>query len=199
VKHQTIEEAAEHASLYVLGALDEEETRRFEAHLAEGCEACADEVSSFNPVIASLGDCHLEASPSPLVRERLAAFLNEEARTARRPAPSPAATPTQMLKVRADEGEWDQIAKGVFRKFLFEDRRRGTTTSLIKVQAGAQIPSHPHDGIEECVVLEGDIYTETDTFTAGDYLCAPAGSTHEQLFSMNGAILFIVAAGAATV
>ena len=31
---------AEQAALYALGSLDAEETRRFEVHLAEGCQVC---------------------------------------------------------------------------------------------------------------------------------------------------------------
>lgn len=199
MKHQTVEEVAERASLYALGALDEEEARLFEAHLAEGCDACADEVRSFNPVIASLGTCPAEAVPSPGVRERLAAFLTKEARPVERTSAFTDMRSRQMVKIRSNEGEWHPLAKGVFRKTLFEDQERGTTTSIIKLQPGAHIPSHHHGGIEECMVLEGDVYSDTESFAAGDYLCMPAGSMHEPLFSTHGALLFIVAGGAATV
>lgn len=199
MKHQTVEEVAERAALYALGALNEEEARLFEAHLAEGCDECADEVRSFNPVIASLGTCPSEATPSPGVRERLAEFLIEEARLAERTAAFTDTSSRQMVKIRSNEGEWQLLATGVYRKTLFEDRERGTTTSIIKLQPGAHIPPHRHSGIEECIVLEGDVYSDTESFAAGDYLCMPAGSMHEQLFSTHGALLFIVAGGAATV
>jgi anti-sigma factor ChrR (cupin superfamily) len=199
MRHQTAEEANERAPLYALGALDEEEARLFEAHLAEGCEMCTDEIRSFDSVVASLGDCPSEITPAPVIRKRLEAFLTKEARPDERPATSMEPSSTRMLKIRADEGEWREIAKGIFQKILFTDRQRGTTTSLLKVQPGAEIPSHTHNGIEECVVVEGDIYSDTETFAAGDYLCAPAGSVHEQLFSTHGALLFIVAAGTATI
>ena len=199
MKHQTVEEVAERASLYALGALDEEEARLFETHLSEGCDECAEEVRSFNPVIVSLGTCPSEATPSPGVRERLAAFLTEEARLAERSAAFTETSSRQMLKIRSNEGEWQPLATGVYRKTLFEDQERGTTTSIIKLQPGAQIPSHHHGGIEECIVLEGDVYSDTESFAAGDYICMPAGSMHEPLFSTHGALLFIVAGGAATV
>ena len=198
MKHQTVEEVAERASLYALGALDEEEARLFEAHLSEGCDECANEVRSFAPVIASLGTCPSEEAPSPGVRERLAAFLTEqEPLPAERAAAFNAPSSRQMVKIRSNEGEWHPLATGVSRKILFEDRERGTTTSILKLQPGAQIPSHRHGGIEECMVLEGDVYSDTETFAAGDYICMPAGSMHEQLFSTHGALLFIVAGGAA--
>ena len=199
MKHQTAEEAAERATLYALSALDEQEARSFEAHLAEGCDVCADEVRSFNPVIASLGTCPSEATPSPVVRERLAAFLTEEARPAESTAAFTDTSSRQIVKIRSEEGEWHPLANGVFRKILFEDRQRGTTTLILKLQPGAHISSHRHDGIEECIVLEGDVYSDTEMFAAGDYLCMPAGSMHEQLYSTHGALLFIVAGGAATI
>jgi anti-sigma factor ChrR (cupin superfamily) len=199
MKHQTVEEVVERVALYALGALDEQGARLFEAHLAEGCELCADEVRSFNPVIASLGACPSEAAPSPVVRERLAAFLSEEARPATGAAAFAEMDPGQIVKIRSAEGQWHPLATGVTRKILFEDRERGTTTSILKLQPGAHIPPHRHGGIEECIILEGDVYSDTETFAAGDYLCMPAGSTHERLFSTHGALLFIVAGGAATV
>ena len=199
MKHQTVEEVTERATLYALGALDKEEASLFEAHLAEGCDKCAEEVRSFNPVIASLGTCPTEAIPSPGVREKLAAFLTTEARPVERTAATTNTSSSRMVKIRSNEGEWQLLATGVYRKTLFEDRERGTTTSIIKLQPGAHIPSHHHGGIEECIVLEGDVYSDTESFAAGDYLCMPEGSMHEQLFSMNGAMLFIVAGGAATV
>jgi anti-sigma factor ChrR (cupin superfamily) len=199
MKHQTVEEITERASLYALGALDKEEASLFEAHLAEGCDECASEVRSFNPVIASLGTCPSEAIPSPGVRERLAAFLLEEARPVESTAASTNTSSKEMVKIRSNEGEWQLLTTGVYRKTLFEDNQRGTTTSIIKLQPGAHIPSHHHGGIEECIVLEGDVYSDTESFAAGDYLCMPEGSMHEKLFSMNGALLFIVAGGAATV
>lgn len=199
MKHQTVEEERERATLYALGALDKDEALLFEAHLAGGCDVCENEVRSFDSVVALLGDCPSELTPSPRIREKLAAFLAEEARRGQGPATfkEPAALP--MLKIRGGEGEWSEIWTGVFQKILFQDCQRGTTTSLFKVQPGAEIPSHTHDGIEECMVVEGDIYSATETFSAGDYICAPAGSVHEQLFSLRGALLFVVAAGATTI
>ena len=194
MKHETDEEAVENASLYALDALDGHEARLFEAHLAEGCNMCHNEARSFDPVIASLAACLPEATPSPRVRERLLTLLAEETHSAERPLTSTGTIETEILKIRASEGVWSKIGDGVFKKTLFKDRQRGTTTSLIKVDPGAQIPPHRHADIEECLVVEGDIYSGSETFSRGDYLCAPAGSVHEHLFSANGALLFIVAA-----
>ncbi len=193
MKHETDEEAAENAALYALDALDGHEARLFEAHLAEGCNICHNEARSFDPVIASLAACLPEATPSPRVRERLLT-LAEETQSNPRSSTSTETIGTEILMIRASEGVWSKIGDGVFKKTLFKDRQRGTTTSLIKVDPGAEIPPHRHADIEECLVVEGDIYSGGETFSRGDYVCAPAGSVHENLFSANGALLFIVAA-----
>jgi anti-sigma factor ChrR (cupin superfamily) len=199
MKHRTIEEVTERASLYALGALGADEARAFEAHLAEGCVACADEVRSFDSAVASLAACSPEAAPGPAPRERLTASLRAGGRTTAGEATPEPATPAGFVKIRAGEGAWDELEDGVFRKVLFRDAGRGTITSLIRMRPGSKVSPHYHEGVEECVVLEGDIRSDADLFGPGDYLRAPAGSVHEQLFSRNGALLFIVAAGEATI
>ena len=196
---QTDAACAELAPLYSLGALDEQGMRQFEAHLAAGCAVCAAEVHSFAPVLVSLAACPTEAAPAPAVRARLVAFLHEAARPASSAATTRGVVAPEMLKVRAHEGVWQEIAPGVARKFLFADQQRGTTTSLIKLRPGAQIPTHHHVGVEECLIVEGDMCSGGDVFNAGDYVCAPADSVHEHLYTVNGALLFIVAGGAAPI
>lgn len=190
---------AELAPLYSLGALDEQEARQFEAHLNAGCAECAAEVRSFDPVLVSLAACPTEVAPPPAVRARLLDLLHAAAPIASSPAGTRAMAAPEMLQIRAHEGEWQELAPGVTRKFLFTDTQRGTTTSLIKLRPGAQIPTHHHSGVEECLIVAGDMCSGDDVFNAGDYVCAPAGSVHEQLYTVHGALLFIVAGDAATI
>lgn len=189
--------ADERASLYALSALDEAEAQLFAAHLAEGCDVCEAEVQSFDSVIFALGELSEQIEPSAAVRDRLLSSLKEQ--PAKTPTRDAGKTVRSILKIRTGEGDWQPFGKGLSRKVLFQDRERGTTTSLIKLEPGARIPSHQHDGIEECVVIEGDIHSDTESFSSGDYLCAPAGSIHEQLFTNHGALLFIVAGSPATI
>jgi anti-sigma-K factor RskA len=58
------------AAGFVLGALDPEERRRFEAH-ARGCQACSDEVRSLRRVADALARTVPQFSPPPELRARV--------------------------------------------------------------------------------------------------------------------------------
>lgn len=64
------EEMTALAPAYALGALDPEERRLFEAHLA-ACPWCAAEVHSFTPVSSSLAENLPAARPSARVRDQI--------------------------------------------------------------------------------------------------------------------------------
>jgi anti-sigma factor ChrR (cupin superfamily) len=185
------EEFKERASLYALGALNQHEARSFEEHLAEGCEACASELSGFEAVVTNLAYGSPDAMPPASAREKLLARLAKETE------PTPPATSSghdisQPLVVRADEGRWHPMCAGVIFKQLFVDATRKTVTSLVRMQPGSQIPMHRHRGIEECYVIEGDVYANNETLGAGDYTCAMEGSIHHAISTVDGALLLIV-------
>ena len=46
---------------------------------------------------------------------------------------------------------------GVAFKLLYTDRERGTFTTLVRMDAGASIPAHRHLGVEQCLVIDGDL------------------------------------------
>ena len=58
------------APAYALGALDADDRRAFEEHLA-GCAACAAEVRSLRPVAAGLAQTVTQVSPRPELRSRI--------------------------------------------------------------------------------------------------------------------------------
>ena len=58
------------APAYALGALDADERRAFEDHLAE-CDICAAEVRSLTPIAAGLAQTPLQVSPRPELRSRV--------------------------------------------------------------------------------------------------------------------------------
>lgn len=185
------EEMTERASLYALGALSMWEARAFEEHLAEGCDDCAAELQSFEEVTCALGLEADEANPPARVREKLLSLVSEE-------VPTPATTlravpPAQLITLRADEGEWYEVGKGIMVKQLFFDPQSGMVTSLFKMQPGTRIPLHRHKGIEQCYVVEGDFHADNQRLGAGDFHVAPAGSTHEPVYTVGGALLLIVA------
>ncbi|HYY95745.1 MAG TPA: cupin domain-containing protein [Pyrinomonadaceae bacterium] len=215
--HATADEELEgQAALYALGALDAEEARAFESHLAEGCAACEAELREFEEVVSDLAFAAPEASPPAAARARLLALVSEEAahdssaeaktetqsgdaQTKTKTQPGGAETKSEsggagFLVVRAGEGEWRPTADaGVRFKLLFVDRERSTVTTLVRMEPGARIPAHRHLGVEQCLLLEGDLRAGGIEMSAGDFNCSLPGSIHEDLTTEGGALFLIVA------
>lgn len=185
----TAEAACEMAVLYALGALDAEEARAFEEHLGGGCEACAAEVEGLADVCGALALAQPPRTPPTSAREKLLARVAGESRAA-----STAAGALDLLVVRAGEGAWVETSDpGVFIKQLFVDHEHDTYTTLVRMSPGARVPAHRHRGVEQCLVLEGDLRSVANILVAGDFNCAPAGSIHDELTTERGALLLIVA------
>jgi len=193
------EEAKGQAALYALGALSAEEARAFEAHLGGGCEVCAAEVEGFAAAVSALGEAAPPADPPPAVRARLIACVGENgdgreseggATREARDAPGRAAG---FFILRAGEGEWVETEdEGVSYKLLFADSERGTVTTLVRMRPGASIPSHRHLGVEQCLVLEGDLRSGPYAMGAGDFNCSLPDSVHDELTTDGGALLLLV-------
>jgi len=193
MKHTAVgDEIGERASLYALGALSQLEARAFEEHLAEGCEACEDELRSFEEVTGVLALAAPAVAPPAGAREKLAERLAQNGSAQKSKKTFAAAGLQQFLTVREDEGTWEKMFEGIFVKRLFVDKRRSTVTSLYKFAPGAQIPPHPHGGVEECYILEGDLEANGEVFGPGDYTCAPAGSFHPSVSTQGGAMVLII-------
>lgn len=97
-----------------------------------------------------------------------------------------------FLTIRADEGHWLPFATGVAFKLLHEDR--AYRSFLLRLDPGAELPSHDHSDDEECVVLEGEVRLGDIHVSAGDYHLAPKGLPHGRIVSETGALLFLRAA-----
>jgi anti-sigma factor ChrR (cupin superfamily) len=189
VKHKSAaDEIIAQASFHALGALSQHEARAFENHLAAGCEVCAAEENSFKSVVSALGLAAAEVEPPARVRAKFLTRLGQSAKRA------PAKVDLDsFVTIRAGEGEWHAASEGVLVKTLFVDQKTGAVTSLFKFNAGAHAPRHLHQANEQCLVVEGDFHLNDESFGPGDYTCAMAGSVHESAYSVNGALLLIVA------
>lgn len=202
MKNTTVdEETCGSAALYALGALEGEEARAFEAHLGEGCEACASELRGFESVVGSLGLAAPDAEPPVASRarllERLAAVDSSESKDSARDDAKPSEARSLcgegFLVVRAGEGQWLLTGDaGVSFKLLYTDSERGTFTTLVRMDAGAHIPAHRHLGVEQCLVLEGDLRAGDVSMSAGDFNCSLPGSVHEEIATTGGALFLIV-------
>lgn len=165
------------AELYVLGLLDAEEMARCEAHLGTGCPACLAEVRSFEEAATAFPLSIANHSPGPAVRARLFNDIRSE----------------QVIRPyiqRADEGDWTRTSiPGVSVKRLY--RRGPKQTVLLKIEAGAEYPAHPHDHLEECIVLEGVAEFDGIFMYPGDYSRFDAGLPHSPTRTSTGCVLFI--------
>ncbi len=193
MKHMVGDETRERASLYALGMLSQHEARAFEEHLAEGCEACEDELRSFEDVAGALAFAPPAVAPPAAARGKLLERLAQNGSARKSAAIFDALGEQDFLIVREDQGSWQELSEGIFIKPLFVDKGRGTMTSLYKFLPGSQVPSHPHTGIEECYVLAGDFEAANgEVLGPGDYTCAPAGSFHPTARTKNGALVLII-------
>lgn len=186
----TYEETCGSAALYALGALEEEEARAFEAHLSEGCDACGAELRDFQSVVGNLGLAAHDAEPPADVRGRLLERVSAGDAKSSEPR---SLCGEGFLVVRAGEGQWLSTSDaGVSFKLLYTDRERGTFTTLVRMEAGAHIPAHRHLGVEQCLVIEGDLRAGDVSMSAGDFNCSLPGSIHEELTTDGGALFLIV-------
>jgi anti-sigma-K factor RskA len=70
---------------YALGALTDEETTRFEAHL-ETCELCRTDLAALKPVVDALPAAAEPLAPPPALKERIMGVVEAEARERERVA-----------------------------------------------------------------------------------------------------------------
>jgi anti-sigma factor ChrR (cupin superfamily) len=94
--------------------------------------------------------------------------------------------------VRANGGQWvESGVAGIQFKKLFEDADTKKMTVLARIAAGARMPAHRHDGLEECLVIEGSLWTDGVLLHAGDYIVTQDQTVHEDTWSADGAVVLL--------
>ncbi len=190
--HAAIHEMTEIAVLYSLGALSQHEARSFEAHLADGCDACRAELKSFELTVRALAFNAPEEQPPDRVR---AALLARVCESVFEETGEPARTDNmgQFVSILASEGRWLELGEGVLLKQLHVDQATGVATSLVRMMPGTALPGHQHIGVEQFFVIEGDCNVAGQKLTSGDYHRAEAGSIHETTYTVDGTLLLLIA------
>lgn len=205
------------ASLYVVGALEDGEARRFRLHLRT-CDACRSEVDSLARTAQSLTLAAPEvALPAGLwgrVLERI------RAPAAGAPLPDPRGVPDPKGAPRPNQvwKTWDPAdapapagmsyeaaagagfeptgIAGIEVRRLAVDRERERVTMLVRMAAGTTYPAHRHGGAEECFVLEGDLRVGDLHMRGGDFQRAERGTVHPAQTTDEGCVLLIVSSTA---
>jgi len=178
------------AGEYVLGVLSPDERIAVERDAATDPDLAA-EIAFWNERFMPLVDA-AQVEPPPQLFDRIRTAI--QAQDVPRPASAPASL-ADTLTVRAAEGHWKRIARGVERKILWQ-APGGRVTYLIRGEPGAHLAAHDHDEDEETYVIAGDLTIGTLTLGPGDYHLARRGHRHAAATTTTGCLLLITDAAA---
>ncbi len=173
----------DNADLYALGALSPSETAAYEAALSAGTADQQQAVASLETA-AALAEQMAAAMPAPR-RAVKHAIMSAIA------APEPDDQEGKQVFLRANEGEWVEMVPGITVRVLHTDTELGRTTFLARLAPGAVLPAHRHVGLEECLVLEGELYVDGHTLGNGDFTASYSDKVHLDTHSDSGCLLLL--------
>ena len=167
------------AAEYVLGTLEGEERQAFARELQETPEL-ERMVREWEDRLSPLADGIPSVDPPSELRQKIQAAIGEQGQTIE-----------GTVTLRAAEGPWVSLAPGAEKKVLYVDRAEGIESYLVRIAPGARVPAHEHSALEECLMLEGEMFIGTLRLVAGDYHAVPAGISHDEIWSPKGALLYV--------
>lgn len=165
------------AADYVLGILDADERAAVSDALADD-PALRARVTFWQERFQALADQVEPVQPSETTFQAIEAAIE-------------GLPPPGSITIRADEGDWQQLFDGVYKKALLVDETEGAESFLLRIEPGAVCPAHSHTKTEECLVLEGEMIIGTARFAAGDYHAAPPKIAHLPITSEIGTLLYV--------
>ena len=180
----TPDRQAELIELYALGMLTPEETTEFEVQVMAGtidANALEENLRATTALAEELAS--VMPAPRRAVKDAIMAAIAP-------PQPEGPEEPKQIF-VLANEGEWQEMAPGIAMKVLHHDASMQRTTVLVRIAPGAAYPAHRHRGLEECLVLEGDLRVDGTILRAGDFTASYEEKVHIDTHSEEGCLLLI--------
>lgn len=114
----------------------------------------------------------------------------DEAAAMKRAKMKPTINGSTYVKPQLLEWQKTQFDK-VWLKVLYENKEKGESTVLVKLEPGAHLPYHKHPELEQAYVLEGSMYDHDGICSAGEYVWRQPGSLHEN-HSDTGAVVLAV-------
>lgn len=188
----------ETAALYAAGALEDHEVARFEALIAAGDPDHIRALAEVLPVIEALTAAVQPVDPPAGARSAIEARLGLAGAPGHDSAhhhhhdEHDARAGDPLVIVRRDQRDWRPTGlPGVRGKTLFADRASNRRTLLLNMAPGSRIPDHDHGGIEEVIVLEGDLTIGEHRLKAGDYFRAQPGCRHGAPITEQGCIALV--------
>ena len=86
--------------------------------------------------------------------------------------------PLQSLGFQHDMSPWRSRLGGISARKIDDLCEPGVDARLFKIEPGASIPAHDHDGSEFTLVLSGGFADQSDEYHRGDMNCARPGYVH---------------------
>lgn len=93
--------------------------------------------------------------------------------------------------VRGEKQAWYELNDRIAIKVLHQDKECNIQSALWRLKPGAIISGHKHRSDEECLVIEGSIQVDNHILFAGDYHRMEQGSVHDDIYTKDGALLFL--------
>ncbi|HVZ41309.1 MAG TPA: cupin domain-containing protein [Candidatus Kapabacteria bacterium] len=177
--HTSPEQSADTAALYALGTLSPSEVEEFESRILAGQ---VDPVELDESLQAMTALCEEVASVMPTPRRAVKDSIM---------AAIGAPPEREQVFLYAHEGEWQEIMPGISLRLLHEDPVQGRTMVLARLQPGAAYPPHRHMGLEQCLVLEGDLHVDGHDLRSGDFTASYFNKIHIDTHSKEGCLLLL--------
>ena len=133
--------------------------------------------------------------PSPELKSKIFAAIGEQEPTKESKQVEEAEASGGYHFIGAQEGEWQSLPGGKVRlKTLSDLPESGHTTILLEADPGAVFLPHAHEGMEEVLLLSGDLDTVGRRMGPGDYLRHDPNTVHAKAVSENGCRALLITA-----
>ena len=104
----------------------------------------------------------------------------------------PPAGESSTRAVSANDGEWNTLAPGTTFRSLTPNAADQAQIAFVRMDAGASVEGHPHQGTEALFMLSGDCWCAGEELGVGDYHRARAGSTHTVTSTRSGCTMILI-------
>lgn len=182
---QPIDRYREMLPLYALRALASNEMDEITQAIEEGALPIS-MVDSTLAASAAVAELLAEGMPAPRKSLKNAIMAAVESDS----APTPPTEREQVFVMESD-GEWVEMLPGISIKVLWRDPSSEQITFLARLAPGASYPHHRHRGVEECLVIEGDLGIDGATLGPGEFTVAFEGNIHRRTSTEVGCLLLL--------
>jgi quercetin dioxygenase-like cupin family protein len=168
--------------LYALQALPASEIPVVEAQISQ-CVACRVQLEALRPIIASF-----VSWPTDVLRPGVPLW----GRVAQRIAADTGKPPIPLVSQPANRPEWEHPAPGISYQLLATDTENERVSILVRLEPGADYPSHRHVGVEELYLLHGELMIDAKKVSPGDYVRAEADTVDHRVWTDTGCTCVLI-------